>query len=222
MVTALRQIAEPAGTLQVLNRASQNPSDPDNMYFEFLTLARSVLDNTHDMRSLQREIDRAVAVYVPLKLSIVGEVTHVTGEQDVEKLQQLINQEILNALDSSQQRLSNSDKVLLLDSFRMSIRLSTLANDALIDSSAFNSALQQCFWELQKLDFTISIVVLAALSELNCTLEKLHWLCLSVASYQQKVESAFFAHNPILQERIKTTANLLATKEMERRLGILG
>lgn len=221
MVTALRQVTEPVGALQALRHASDTTSFPYGVFSELLALAQSVLDNTHNMRSLQREIDRAVPAYFPLKLSIIEEVTQVTGEKDVENLQQLINQEILNALGSSQQRLSDSDSVLLFDSLRMFIRLTTLASDAQVDSSALISALQQCFWELQKLDFTISIIVLAALSELNCTSEKLHWLCLSVASYQQKIESAFFAHNPVLQERIKTSANLLTTEEMERRLGIL-
>jgi len=221
MVTALKKAAEPVGTLQVLRHASDTTSIPSSAFSEFLALAQSVLDNTHNLRSLQREIDSAVTAYMPLKLSIIEEVTQVTGEKDVENLQHLINKEILNALGSSQQRLSDSDKVLLLDSFRMFIRLTTLASNAQIDSSAFNSALQQCFWELQKLDITISIIVFAALSELNCTPEKLHWLCSSVASYQQKVGGAFFAHNPVLQERIKTSANLLPTEEMERRLGIL-
>src|SRR3990167_3137967 len=103
MVTALRQVTEPVGALQALRHASDTTSFPYGVFSELLALAQSVLDNTHNMRSLQREIDRAVPAYFPLKLSIIEEVTQVTGEKDVENLQQLINQEILNALGSSQQ-----------------------------------------------------------------------------------------------------------------------
>ncbi|GEM_PF-1500966 len=188
---------------------------------KFLSLAQAILDNAASPRSLHNEIDKAVFDYFPMKLTLVQYLSKSTEPIDPEQFAIELNRGLLDILSKTGQQLSQHDSEILLDVFRMQTRLATLISNVPPNNRrALDSALEECFWELLKVDLAMSIIILTKLSLVDIhSAKKLHWLCLAIAKYQRRIESCFFAYNPVLRERMKTPGKLLTTEEMERLLG---
>jgi len=217
MNTLVEENTKPLGPLMAAMRRIDG-SWIEEVTPKFRSLVQSIWENASSSRSIQKEIDKAIPDYFPMKLALVQYLSQSIEPIDLEKFE--VNADLLDMFSRTGQQLLPRDSEILLNALIMQARLAKLISHVPQDNRhALDSALGECFWDLLKVDLAMNIISLAKLSLVDIpSAEKLHWLCLATARYQRRIESCFFAYNPILRERMKTPGKVLTTEEMEQQV----
>jgi hypothetical protein len=120
---------------------------------------------------------------------------------------------------------SKSDRLILMEAMRVPSEITELEEETPPENMpALYSAMADAYWALLKIQLGIFAASLIQAGELKPLDHRVpHWICIALRGYINEWQSALFANNPVLQERLSRpleSLNLITTEELERRLGL--
>ena len=210
----------------VLRRAREDDDPEWRMLMTRTAEIMQPLLMANNSKQLRRRVERSVSDYTPIRVLLGFKLVSAASEakQSGEDLVAEINAEIWDALGSeSKVPCLPADRKILMEVLRHQAEFAALAENVPFENkAALLAAFMDGYWALQKLDLCISTVLFIALMELRTQRdETVHWLCLAARHYLNEWQSALFANDPVLQERLSRPLESLKTissEEMRNRL----
>ena len=200
-------------------------NDPQLEWFvsQLLCSVRS-LAQVHNARNLRRLFDELVPKYTFMKWVLHEQWEEAAKKQGgVTELVRDVHGELYEILNKGGTDIFlPGDCSILLDVLKENSRLAELSSKIPTENEpALYSAIMDGFAALQKLDLAITAIALVASQEVAIKDNRiLHWLCLAARSYLKQFQSALFANNPVLRNRLTKKARTISNEEMELRLGL--
>jgi len=194
-------------------------------YTRLLHIAH-LLSQADNARELRRYLGEAVPEYMAVNWAMAKHLEEAARERGGwSELVHDIHGELFQMLNTGATDIFLAvDRRILLDVLKQNTRLVDLLTKVPAENArALNSALMDGIAALQKLDLIITTIALIASKEVAIENTRvLHWLCLAARWYLREFQSALFANNPVLRNRLSHESRTISNEEMEHRLGLSG
>lgn len=186
------------------------------------------LMTANNPRHLRRIANDVALIYIPLKFFIsTGLVASlIESEHSPTEFWGLINAEIWQSLSARSDVVSSkSDRLIITEALKTQAELATLSENTQPENKpALLSAIIDAFWALQKLDICLTALMAIHSRDLQPQHKDVtHWLCLAIKRYLGEWQSALFANDPVLRERLSKPPESIQTismEELDRRHGL--
>jgi hypothetical protein len=221
-------VAQVFQSTALINFRHALPDDVSKMLRERMLVDMRHIADARSLNQLRRIMGKLALDFAPINALVSARLISYAVEEGQSAIE-VVNEISVEAWESLASQpssvFSKSDRLILMEAMRVPSEITELEEETPPENMpALYSAMADAYWVLLKIQLGIFAASLIQAGELKPLDHRVpHWICIALRGYINEWQSALFANNPVLQERLSRpleSLNLITTEELERRLGL--
>jgi hypothetical protein len=192
------------------------------MHFSKLISFCRPLSKARNFRYIDHYLAGIIPNYIALKSLMLPYIISIVREpEDAKALAVAVTSEVFEALGRTDPTMFNkTDRSILQAMLSLNIQWAQLFLETPKENIGYRDlAYIDAYPALEKLDLIFSTIFLIATETMTTDNRSvIHGLCLAAKRYLKEVDTALFANNPILINRLRKPSQNISNAEMERLL----